>query len=136
MDNHKLLVIILTSIYFCYKIYKSITVSIQPHYRDKRQSLQENLELNSTVSVLIVGGIDGLLNLLVPLIWLGGQFVFTQNPLVRQVYTRINVNIHGTNVSVIESSSYLYGVYSENIRECSYINLKTDISLSVAKLLF
>ena len=66
------LVVIVTiySIYFCYKIYKSNKFfNIVHTTTEKRQGnhcrKSYKKELNSTVSVLIVGGIDGLFNLLI-----------------------------------------------------------------------
>lgn len=68
-----IVVVIITSIYFRYKIYKSNkffnSVHTTAEQRQKAISagkLLEKLhkELSSTVSILIVGGIDGLLNLL------------------------------------------------------------------------
>lgn len=121
------LVIIVTSIYFRYKIYKSNKFFNGLHATAaERQKaitagkLLEKLqkELKSTVSVLIVGGVDGLLNLLVPLIWMGGQFIFTQNPLVRQAYIRMVIYL----VQICQSSSHplTYGVYTKDIREYLY----------------
>ena len=120
-------VIIITSIYFRYKIYKSNKFFNSVHTTaEQRQKaitagkLLEKLhkELSSTVSVLIVGGIDGLLNLLVPLIWLGVEFVFTQNLLAKLVYTRMLLHL----VQILQSLSHplTYGIYSKDIRECIY----------------
>ena len=118
------LVIIMTSVYFWYKIYKSNKFFDNLHttaaQRKKAITIGKLLEklqkqLKPTISVLIVGGIDGLLNLFVPLIWIGGQFIFTQDPLVRQAYTRMLIFL----VQICQSSSHplTYGVYTKDIRE-------------------
>ena len=48
-----------------------------------------------------------------PLIWLGEQFVFTQNPLVRQVAIYTNAIILGTSTAVVESSPNLRNLQQE-----------------------
>ena len=108
------LVVIVTiySIYFCYKIYKSnkffnivhtTTEKRQGnHCRKLLEKLQKRVKFYCICFDKIVGGIDGLFNLLMPLIWLGEQFVFTQNPLVRQVAIYTNAIILGTSTAVVE----------------------------------
>ena len=91
--------VIITSIYFRYKIFKSNKFFKENTYTntvERRKAISAGLlldtlwkELKPTLSVLIMGGVDGLFNFLVPIIWLGGRLVFTEDPYLRKVYTKI-----------------------------------------------
>ena len=142
IDNHTLLriiivgpqlttalAIIITSIYLRYKIYKSKKFFERTHTNavERRKELSAGIlldmlrkELKPTISILMMGGVDGLLNLLMPIIWLGGRLVFIQGPHIRQMYSQLITLL----VQLCQSLSHslAYGIYNKKIRKylCEY----------------
>lgn len=118
------LVIIVTSIYFRYKIYKSNKFFKRAYTNtvERRKAISAGIlldrlwkELKPMATVLIVGGVDGLFNLLVPIIWITGRLVFTEDPYLRSTYTLEIVLL----VQLCQSLSHslTYGFHNKDIRK-------------------
>ena len=118
------LVVIITSIYFRYKIYKSNKFFKRTYTNtvEKRKAISAGIlldklwkEVKPTVTVLIVGGVDGLFNLLVPVIWASGRLVFTEDPYLRRTYTLEIVLL--LQLCQALSHSLTYGIHNRDIRK-------------------
>ena len=123
------LAIIITSIYLRYRIYKTnkLFQRTPTNTAERRKALSAGIlldklrkELKPTISILMMGGLDGLLNLLIPIIWLGGRLVFTQGPHLRRMYSQLITLL----VQLCQSLSHslTYGIYNKKIRKylCEY----------------
>ena len=117
--------VIITSIYFRYKIFKSNKFFKENTYTntvERRKAISAGLlldtlwkELKPTLSVLIMGGVDGFFNSLVPIIWLGGRLVFIEDPHLRKVYTKVIIILVQFCQSL--SHSLTYGIHNRDIRK-------------------
>ena len=118
------LVMVITSIYLRYKIYKTKKVFQRTHTNaaERKKAISTGIlldklrkELKPTISILMMGGVDGLLNLLEPIIWLGGHLVYIQDPRLRQ----LNIRVVTLLVQLCQSLSHslTYGFYNKKIRK-------------------
>ena len=117
------LAIIITSIYFRYRVVKSKKFFERTHRNavERRKAISAGTlldklrkELRPTISVLIMGGVDAMFNLLTPVIWAATRLVFT-DPHIRRLNTQLIILIPQLCQSL--SHSLTYGIYNKEIRK-------------------